>query len=105
MKKSKFELNCPVARTLESVGDPWSLLIIRDALMGVTRFKVFERNLKISKNILSNRLDKLVQFGVLEKEQHSETSRPEYTLTQKGRELAPVILELGKWGMKWHNAE
>lgn len=105
MKKSKFELNCPVARTLESVGDPWCLLIVRDALMGVTRFKVFERNLKISKNILSNRLEKLVQFGVFEKEQNSESSRPEYTLTEKGRELAPVILELGKWGMKWQSVE
>jgi DNA-binding HxlR family transcriptional regulator len=105
MKKSKFDLNCPVARTLESVGDPWCLLIVRDALMGVTRFKVFERSLKISKNILSDRLDKLIQFGVLEKERASETGWPEYTLTQKGRELAPVILELGKWGIKWNEME
>ncbi len=70
--------------------------------MGVSRFKSFERNLKISKNILSNRLDTLIVHGVLEKRNSVDSPWPEYHLTQKGRELAPVIIELGKWGATWN---
>lgn len=103
MKKSSFGLHCPVARTLESVGDPWSLLIVRDALMGVARFKGFERSLKISKNILSDRLEKLITHQVMEKQHTADSPWPEYHLTQKGRALAPVILELGKWGSVWQS--
>ena len=101
MKKSTFNLNCPVAKTLESVGDPWSLLIVRDSLMGLKRFRQFERSLKISKNILCNRLEKLVANEVLAKVSSPDSQHAEYELTDKGRELAPVIFEFAKWGTNW----
>ena len=101
MKKSSFELNCPVACTLESVGDPWSILIVRDILLGNKRFREFERSLKISKNMLTKRLAKLIDEGVLEKKSPEDGGRATYALTQKGRELTPVIVELAKWGTKW----
>lgn len=101
MKKKSFGLSCPVARTLETVGDPWSMLIVRDALRGVSRFSEFERSLGISKNILSDRLGKLESFGVLERATGQAGSHPRYALTHRGRELAPVIIALYEWGRKW----
>ncbi|OUR95025.1 hypothetical protein A9Q81_14785 [Gammaproteobacteria bacterium 42_54_T18] len=101
MKKDTFELNCPVAYTLETVGDPWSILIIRDILLGNSRFKEFERSLKISKNMLTKRLTKLIDEGVLEKVPSKDGAWAIYSLTQKGRELTPIVMELAKWGSKW----
>lgn len=104
--KSFSEMECSIARTLEHVGSWWSLLIIRDAMMGARRFKHFERSLGIAKNTLSIRLSQLVEANILEKVSASDgTAVDEYLLTERGRELAPVMIALSQWGDKWvpHN--
>ncbi len=100
--KSYAEMQCSIARTLEHVGSWWSLLIIRDAMMGARRFKDFEKSLGIAKNTLTNRLTKLVDIGIFEKVAVSENSAfEEYVLTKQGRDLAPVMIALAQWGDKW----
>lgn len=90
---------CPVARTLDVIGDRWSLLIVRDALDGIRRFGEFQRNLGIARNILSDRLQKLVEAGVLEVAPASDgTAYQEYLLTAKGRDLFTVVVGLRQWG-------
>ncbi|WP_174189098.1 winged helix-turn-helix transcriptional regulator [Nocardia barduliensis] len=90
---------CPVARTIDLIGDKWSLLIIRDAFDGVTRFGQFHRNLGVAKNILSDRLRNLVEIGVLRVEPASDGSRfQEYALTEAGRELFALVVSLRQWG-------
>jgi DNA-binding HxlR family transcriptional regulator len=84
---------CSIARTLEAVGERWSLLIVRDAFLGATRFSDFQRSLGIARNVLSQRLAHLVEEGVFE---HREDGA--YVLTRKGRELAPTLHQLMKWG-------
>jgi DNA-binding HxlR family transcriptional regulator len=94
-------MTCPIARTLEIVGDWWTLLIVRDALVGARRFDEF-RKTGIADNILSQRLDLLVREGILERQAYQEhPTRYEYVLTEKGHDLLPVIVGLGIWGMKW----
>ena len=91
--------NCSVARSLELVGERWTLLIIRDALLGVTRFEHFQDRLKIAPNILSKRLRTLVDAGVMERRRYQERpERHEYALTEAGKELLPVVLSLARWG-------
>jgi len=91
--------SCTVARSLDVIGDWWSLLIIRDALGGLRRFKEFERSLGLAKNILSARLKALVTHGILELAPASDGSAySEYVPTEKGRRLFPVIIALGQWG-------
>jgi DNA-binding HxlR family transcriptional regulator len=94
---------CSAARTLELVGERWSLLILRDALYrGTTRFADFQRDLSVATNILAKRLDGFVAAGLMEQRRYSE--RPElyeYLLTTKGRELQPVIIALTAWGDRW----
>jgi DNA-binding HxlR family transcriptional regulator len=98
-RKSLDGLNCPVARSLDVIGDWWSLLIVRDALSGVRRFKDFERSLGLAKNILSTRLKALVIRGILDVVPASDGSAyHEYLLTEKGRKLLPVIIAMGQWG-------
>ena len=100
--KSFSEMQCSIARTLEHVGSWWSLLIIRDAMMGARRFKHFEASLGIAKNTLSTRLAQLVAGGILEKVVAEDGSAfDEYVLTERGRELAPVMIALSQWGDKW----
>jgi len=95
---SKLE-SCPIARSLETVGDAWSVLVVRDAFRGKRRFGEFERNLGIAKNILTVRLKKLVAAGVLEQVPASDGSAfHDYVLTEKGRGLIPVLIALGQWG-------
>ncbi|MCP2317851.1 transcriptional regulator, HxlR family [Nocardia amikacinitolerans] len=92
---------CPVARTLDLVGDRWSLLIVRDAFDGVRRFGQFQRNLGIAKNILSARLRNLVDAGVLRVEPAADGSRfEEYVLTAEGRDLFDLIVSLRQWGQR-----
>jgi DNA-binding HxlR family transcriptional regulator len=91
--------NCSVARTLEVVGERWSLLVIRDAFMGVRRFEEFHERLGISRNVLSARLTKLVEQGILRRVQYSERPpRFEYRLTSRGRDLFPVIMAMAEFG-------
>lgn len=98
-RKSLGDAACPVARSLDVIGDWWSLLIIRDALGGVRRFKDFERSLGLAKNILSSRLKTLVAEQILEVVPASDGSAySEYALTEKGEKLFPVIIALGQWG-------
>ena len=98
-RKSLQAEPCPVARSVDSIGDRWSLLIIRDAFDGVRRFSDFQRSLGMARNILSDRLRKLVEAGVLELQMASDgSSYQEYVLTSKGKRLFPVVVALRQWG-------
>ncbi|MGI9284005.1 MAG: winged helix-turn-helix transcriptional regulator [Pseudomonadales bacterium] len=103
MARKRFsEMHCPVARALDEVGDWWSLLIIRDAMIGTRRFVDFARHLGIARNILQDRLNKLVDNDILQKIDVGEHGvRHEYELTDKGRDLFVVITALKQWGDKW----
>jgi DNA-binding HxlR family transcriptional regulator len=90
---------CSVARALEVVGERWTLLILRDAMLGVRRFDEFKANLGLARSVLTARLGRLVEEGVLERRRYqTNPERFEYLLTGKGRELAPVLFHLMKWG-------
>lgn len=90
---------CSLARTLAVIGDRWTLLVLRDAFLGVRRFEEFQSRLGITRHVLSDRLGKLVAYSVLEKRVYQERPRrQEYRLTERGRELHPVILHLVQWG-------
>jgi len=99
-RKSLDDAPCPVARSLDVIGDWWSLLIVRDAMGGPRRFKDFEQSLGLAKNILSARLKALVAHEILEIAPASDGSAyNEYGLTEKGERLFPVIIALGQWGL------
>lgn len=96
------ELPCSVARTLSVVGERWTLLIVRNAFLGLRRFDDFQANLGLTRHVLADRLGRLVEEGVLRKEAYQDNPpRHEYRLTEKGRELYPVLLALTAWGDKW----
>lgn len=98
-RKSFADMQCPIAHALEHAGDPWGLLIVRDALHGVTRFDDFQRSLGISTSSLTRRLGELVAAGVLERRRyHERPPRYEYVLTAAGRDLKPVVVALAAWG-------
>lgn len=98
-RKSFAEDRCPVARTLDRVGDPWSMLILRDAGFGSTRFDQFQENLGIAPNMLTRRLETLVEAGLLERRLYSEKPpRHEYVLTAKGHDFQPVLVALKAFG-------
>jgi len=91
--------NCSIARTLEVVGERWTLLILRDAFLGVTRFEQFLQRLKLAPNILAKRLRTLTDAGILERRRYQDRpERHEYVLTDAGKELLPVLLGLMRWG-------
>lgn len=100
MKRTSLEGNpCAIARSLDIIGDWWSLLIIRDAMGGMRRFGEFQRNLGMAKNILSVRLKRMVEDGILTIEAASDGSAyQEYVLTDKGKALLPVLVALAQWG-------
>jgi DNA-binding HxlR family transcriptional regulator len=96
---------CPIARGLAVIGDAWSMLILRDAGLGMTRFDQFRASLGIAPNILARRLKKLTQAGLLTKTRYSEKPpRDEYLLTEAGRDFLPVLQVVGAWGRR-HNGE
>jgi DNA-binding HxlR family transcriptional regulator len=96
------DMHCSVAQALEVVGEWWTLLILRDAFFGFSRFEDFCQRLGISRNILAARLDKLVEAGVLERRPYQDhPPRYDYRLTEKGRELWPVLVSLRQWGDRW----
>jgi DNA-binding HxlR family transcriptional regulator len=98
-RKSLDTANCPIARTLDVIGDWWSLLIVRDAFLGKRRFTEFQKSLGLAKNILSVRLQKLVSHGILTTAPASDGSAyEEYRLTEKGRSLYLVLVALRQWG-------
>src|SRR5918998_127305 len=91
--------NCSIAGTLELVGERWTLLIVRDAFLGIRRFDDFQRNLGIARNVLQSRLERLVEEGILKREPYQERPpRYEYRLTRKGVDLWPVLVALMGWG-------
>ncbi|HVC55489.1 MAG TPA: helix-turn-helix domain-containing protein [Stellaceae bacterium] len=98
-RKSFGTLQCPIARSLERVGEWWSILILRDASLGLTRFDQFEESLGIAPNMLTRRLKALVEAGLLERRRYSERPpRDEYLLTPAGRDFRPVLWALLAWG-------
>jgi DNA-binding HxlR family transcriptional regulator len=102
MQRTSFgNMQCPIARSLERVGEWWSILILRDALQGLTRFDQFQKSLDIAPNMLTRRLNALVEGGLLERRRYSERPpRDEYRLTERGRDFRPVLLALLNWGNK-----
>jgi DNA-binding HxlR family transcriptional regulator len=95
-------MNCSVAQCLEVVGEWWSLLILRDAFLGIRRFDDFQARLGISRNVLNQRLSRLVEQGVLDKVPYQEhPPRGEYRLTDKGRDLWLVVTAMRQWGDQW----
>ena len=96
------ETPCSIARALSVVGDRWTGLIVRDAFLGIRRFDELQRSLGMSRHRLADRLERLVAEGVLLGEKiHKDAPRFEYRLTEKGRDLYPVILLLKQWGDRW----
>ena len=102
MQRKRFDkMSCPIARSLERVGEWWSMLIMRDALHGMTRFDEFQNNLGIAPNMLTRRLNSLVEAGLLERRRYSEhPPRHEYVPTARGRDFRPVLVSLLAWGNK-----
>ena len=100
MRRTSFDdMQCPIARGLEHVGEWWSILILRDAFHGLTRFDQFQKSLGIAPNMLTRRLNGLVESGLLERRQYSERPpREEYILTPRGRDFRPVLWAMLAWG-------
>ena len=99
LKRTYEGQNCSIAHTLEIVGERWTLLIIRDALLGLRRFDEFQRSLGIARKVLAERLRRLVDEGILERVRYQERpERYEYQLTQKGLDLNIALTALRQWG-------
>ena len=98
-RKSFGNMQCPIARSLERVGEWWSILILRDAFQGLTQFDQFQKDLGIAPNMLTRRLTALVDAGLLERRRYTERPpRDEYVLTERGRDFRPVLWALLAWG-------
>jgi DNA-binding HxlR family transcriptional regulator len=93
---------CSLARTADILGDKWTLMILRDAFFGLSTFSQFQQNLRVARNVLSDRLDKLVRHGILAREPvRPGVERYHYRLTEAGQELYPALVALMQWGDKW----
>ena len=103
MKKVSFaDMGCSVAQSLEVIGEWWTLLILRDAFLGVTRFDDFAKRLGIARNVLTARLETLVEHDVFVRVPYDEArGRSDYVLTEKGRALLPVMTAIRRWGDEW----
>src|SRR6202166_4480684 len=105
-RKSFGNMSCPIARSLERVGEWWSMLIMRDALSGMRRFDEFHTSLGIAPNILTRRLNALVEAGLLERGPYSEhPPRVEYVPTARGRDFRPVLVAMLTWGNRQFSPE
>lgn len=99
--KNDLAAHCPIARSLLCVGDAWSILILRDAFLGLTRFDQFRKSLGIAPTMLTSRLADLTAAGLLDKRPYMERPpRDEYVLTAAGQDFLPVLIMLGGWGRK-----
>lgn len=106
LKRDYDGQNCSIARTLELIGERWTLLILRDVFLGMRRFEDFQADLGVARNVLSARLGRLVDEGILERRAYQERPlRYEYRLTEKGIDLWPVLISLVKWGDKYEAAD
>jgi DNA-binding HxlR family transcriptional regulator len=102
MQRTNFgEMACSIARTLDVIGEPWSPLILRDVWAGVTRFGQIQADLGISRKVLTERLNHLVEHGVLERRPYDRRPRFEYVLTEKGMKLVDVLMVMAAWGDEW----
>ena len=103
MKRTSFaKWPCSIARTVDLIGDGWTPMVLRQAFYGTTRFDEFERMLGIGRNVLSQRLGRLVDEGLLERQAYQQNPpRYDYILTAKGRELFPVLAAMMAWGDRW----
>jgi DNA-binding HxlR family transcriptional regulator len=107
----EYKQFCPVAKASELLGEKWTFLIIREALMGATRFNEFQRGMAlISPTMLTKRLNELTENGLMVRKKINMKKGYEYFLSEAGKDLYPVIMQLGDWGMKWargqmHNSE
>ena len=100
--ENSYNNPCPISRSLAFAGDAWSLLILRDAYSGLTRFDQFRKNLGIAPTILTKRLAMLTEEGVLEKRRYSDhPPREEYLLTAAGRDFMPVLFMIATWGNRY----
>jgi DNA-binding HxlR family transcriptional regulator len=105
-RKSFEEMNCSVAQTLEVIGEWWTMLIVRDCFLGVTRFDEFHDRLGIARNILADRLDHLVDRGVVVRVPYQDhPARFDYRLTEKGKDLWLVLVAMRQWGDRWEAPE
>jgi|SRR5882724_7466569 len=105
-RKSLSDIECPIARSLDLVGEAWTLLILRDALLGATRFQDFQERLGMPPSTLTRRLEQLTRQGLLSRTVYEEKPvRERYELTEKGADLAPVLLALSAWGNRWLSPE
>lgn len=96
------EMPCSIARSLDIIGESWTLLVLRDVLQGLRRFDEIQKNLGIATNVLSARLKRLTDEGLLEQRRYQQhPPRFEYVLTEKGRDLAPALMYLVQWGNKY----
>ena len=101
-RKSFADMNCSVAQCLEIVGEWWTLLVLRDVFLGYSRFDEFESRLGIARNVLTQRLERLVDAGVLTRVPYQERpARYDYLLTEKGRDLWHVVTAMRQWGDRW----
>lgn len=102
MQRTDFrEMACSIARTLDVIGEPWSPLILRDIWVGLARFEQLQADLGISRKVLTERLNHLVDRGVIERRPYDQRPRYEYVLTERGRELVDVLMVMVAWGDKW----
>lgn len=96
------DIPCSIARSLAVLGDRWTLMVLRNAFLGIKRFDDFQTNLGVTRHVLAERLQRLVEAGVFAKVPYQQKpERFEYRLTEKGRDLYPVLLALVAWGDKW----
>jgi DNA-binding HxlR family transcriptional regulator len=108
VKRTSLEhVSCSIARTVDVIGEWWTPLILRDVFLGITRFEDLRRDLGIATNVLADRLDTLVARGILERRPYGggASARHEYALTEKGRELYPVMLAITAWGDRWMSSQ
>ena len=102
MQRTNFgDMVCSIARTLDVIGEPWSPLILRDVWVGMRRFDQIQADLGISRKVLTERLNHLVDHGVLERRPYDNRPRYEYHLTKKGAELVDLLMVMVGWGDKW----
>ncbi|MCF6288217.1 MAG: helix-turn-helix transcriptional regulator [Proteobacteria bacterium] len=100
------DIPCSIAKSLAVIGDRWTLLIIRDCFLGTKRFDDFQKQIGVTRHVLSDRLNKLVEAQVLQKfEYQNKPTRYEYCLTQMGKDIFPIIISLAQWSNKWILAE
>jgi DNA-binding HxlR family transcriptional regulator len=102
MQRTNFGgMACSIARTLDVIGEPWSPLILRDVWVGFTRFEQLQADLGISRKVLTERLNHLVEHGVLERRPYDQRPRYEYVLTERGTDLVDLLMVMAGWGDKW----